>query len=67
MQLMVAAEVPADYVLATGISHRLSFFIARAFAAAGIQNWDGFCRHYRGQSTEQWTRTYLWVIAAERF
>jgi GDPmannose 4,6-dehydratase len=42
MQLMVAAEVPADYVLATGISHRLSFFIARAFAAAGIENWEDF-------------------------
>jgi len=42
MQLMVGAEVPADYVLATGISHRLSFFIARAFAAAGIQNWEDF-------------------------
>lgn len=42
MKLMVAAEVPAEYVLATGISHRLSFFIARAFAAVGIQNWEDF-------------------------
>lgn len=42
MQLMVAAEVPADYILATGISHRLSFFISRAFAAAGIENWTDF-------------------------
>jgi len=42
MQLMVTAEVPNDYVLATGISHRLSFFIDRAFAAAGIENWADF-------------------------
>jgi len=26
-------------VLATGISHRLSFFVAKAFAAAGINDW----------------------------
>ena len=40
MQLMVRADVPHDYVLATGISHRLSFFIDKAFAAAGIQDWS---------------------------
>jgi len=40
MQLMVAADSPSDYVLATGISHRLSFFIDRAFAAAGIGDWS---------------------------
>jgi GDPmannose 4,6-dehydratase len=40
MQLMVRAEVPHDYVLATGISHRLSFFIGKAFAAAGIDHWQ---------------------------
>ena len=39
MRLMVAAEVPHDYVLATGISHRLTFFIRRAFEAAGIEDW----------------------------
>jgi GDPmannose 4,6-dehydratase len=39
MQLMVRADVPHDYVLATGISHRLSFFIGKAFAAAGIHDW----------------------------
>lgn len=39
MQLMVRADVPHDYVLATGISHRLSFFLGKAFAAAGIQDW----------------------------
>ena len=39
MQLMVRADVPHDYVLATGISHRLSFFLGKAFAAAGIEDW----------------------------
>lgn len=42
MQLMVAANKPSDFVLATGISHRLSFFIDRAFAAAGILDWSEF-------------------------
>lgn len=40
MRLMLDADVPHDYVLATGISHRLSFFIAKAFAAAGITDWQ---------------------------
>ncbi len=40
MQLMLRADVPHDYVLATGISHRLSFFIAKAFAAVGITDWQ---------------------------
>ncbi len=39
MRLMLRADVPHDYVLATGISHRLSFFLAKAFAAAGIADW----------------------------
>jgi GDPmannose 4,6-dehydratase len=39
MRLMMEAPTPADYVLATGISHRLSFFVAKAFAAAGIDDW----------------------------
>jgi GDPmannose 4,6-dehydratase len=38
--LMLAADAPRDYVLATGISHRLSFFVEKAFAAAGISNWQ---------------------------
>jgi len=40
MRLMLASDVPHDYVLATGISHRLSFFIDRAFRAAGIEDWS---------------------------
>jgi GDPmannose 4,6-dehydratase len=39
MQLMLRADVPHDYVVATGISHRLSFFLAKAFTAAGIDDW----------------------------
>ena len=40
MQLMLRADVPHDYVLSTEISHRLSFFLQRAFAAAGIDDWQ---------------------------
>ncbi|HEY7822924.1 MAG TPA: GDP-mannose 4,6-dehydratase, partial [Acidimicrobiia bacterium] len=39
MVLMLQAEKPRDFVLATGISHRLSFFVQKAFAAAGIPDW----------------------------
>lgn len=42
MQLMLRADVPHDYVLATGISHRLSFFLDRAFRAAGIDDWTPY-------------------------
>jgi GDPmannose 4,6-dehydratase len=40
--LMLGAEKPNDYLLATGISHRLSFFIQQAFLAAGISNWQDY-------------------------
>jgi GDPmannose 4,6-dehydratase len=40
MRLMLQAESPADYVLATGISHRLSYFISKAFGAVGITDWS---------------------------
>ena len=46
MQLMLRADVPHDYVLATGISHRLSFFLAKAFAAAGIDDWTAARRQH---------------------
>lgn len=39
MRLMLEADKPRDFVLATGISHRLAFFVQKAFAAAGITNW----------------------------
>lgn len=40
MRLMIEADSPQDYVLATGISHRLSFFVEKAFQAAGIRDWQ---------------------------
>ena len=39
MRFMIRADVPHDYVLATGISHRLSFFIEKAFQTAGVPDW----------------------------
>lgn len=39
MRLMASASTPRDYVLATGVSHRLSFFVAKAFKAVGITEW----------------------------
>jgi len=39
MRLMMAAEVPGDYVLATGQTHRLTDFLEIAFRSAGIDNW----------------------------
>ena len=43
-QLMLRSDAPQDYILATGISHRLSFFIQRAFACVGIQDWQAYVR-----------------------
>ncbi len=40
--LMLDADTPQDYVLATGISHRLSFIIQRAFMAADITHWQDY-------------------------
>jgi GDPmannose 4,6-dehydratase len=40
--LILSANTPRDFVLATGISHRLSFFVSKAFAAAGITNWRDY-------------------------
>lgn len=42
MRLMLRADVPHDYVLATGVSHRLSFFLSKAFQAAGIGDWSPY-------------------------
>ena len=44
MRLMLASDVPHDYVLATGQSHELTDFIALAFKAAGISNWLSLVR-----------------------
>ena len=40
MLLMLQAHQPRDFVLATGISHRLSYFVAKAFLAAGVTDWQ---------------------------
>ena len=40
--LMLDADTPKDFVLATGISHRLAFFVQKAFLAAGIANWQDY-------------------------
>jgi len=39
MLLMLHADTPRDYVIATGVSHRLSFFLRKAFEAAAITDW----------------------------
>ena len=44
MTLMLRADVPHDYVLATGISHRLSFFLDKAFQTVGISDWQHLVR-----------------------
>lgn len=50
MRLMMEADTPSDFVLATGISHRLSFFVEKAFAAAGIHDWRS---HVRSAGTDR--------------
>jgi len=40
MRLMLGHSTPQDFVLATGISHRLSYFVQKAFTAAGISQWQ---------------------------
>jgi GDPmannose 4,6-dehydratase len=40
MRLMLLNAVPKDFVLATGISHRLSYFVQKAFLAGGINDWQ---------------------------
>lgn len=42
MRLMLGAPAPSNFILATGISHRLSFFVQRAFEAVGITNWQDY-------------------------
>jgi GDPmannose 4,6-dehydratase len=44
MRAMIAATTPHDYVLATGHSHELKDFIALAFKAAGIEDWQPLVR-----------------------
>ncbi len=35
---------PADYVIATGVAHSVRDFVAAAFAAAGITDWEPLLR-----------------------
>ncbi|NYE35861.1 GDPmannose 4,6-dehydratase [Nocardioides cavernae] len=38
------ADAPSDYVVATGTAHSVRDFVAAAFAAAGIDDWEGLVR-----------------------
>lgn len=40
MALAVRDEVARDYVIATGVSHSVRDFVAAAFTAAGIDDWE---------------------------
>jgi GDPmannose 4,6-dehydratase len=42
--LTLAASTPGDYVIATGQAHTVHDFVAAAFAAAGIDDWEGHVR-----------------------
>ena len=56
MRLILEAEAPHDYVLSTGISHRLSFFVEKAFTAAGVGDWRTSCyveRHHQVSDTNK--------------
>jgi GDPmannose 4,6-dehydratase len=44
MLLALAADDPDDYVVATGDAHTVRDFVAAAFAAAGICNWERLVR-----------------------
>lgn len=39
------ADEPGDYVVATGAAHSVRDFVAAAFAAAGIDDWEHLVRH----------------------
>lgn len=40
MRAAVRADEPGDYVIATGIAHTIEDFVAAAFAAAGVPEWQ---------------------------
>jgi GDPmannose 4,6-dehydratase len=44
MRAILGAETPHDYVLGTGTSHELTEFLALAFEAAGISDWESVVR-----------------------
>ncbi|WP_394938854.1 GDP-mannose 4,6-dehydratase [Psychromicrobium sp. YIM B11713] len=42
IQQIASAKEPADFVVATGVSHSVRDFVAQAFSAAGIDDWEPF-------------------------
>ena len=42
MVLAARADVPRDYVVATGESHSVEEFVAAAFACVGIDDWAAY-------------------------
>ena len=44
MVLAARADRPSDYVIATGVAHSVSEFVAAAFAHAGIDDWQRYVR-----------------------
>ena len=44
MWLMLQQDEPEDYVVATGETHSVRDFISRAFARAGIEDWERYVR-----------------------
>ena len=44
MWLMLQQDEPDDYVVATGETHTVEEFVERAFAEAGIEDWERYVR-----------------------
>ena len=44
MWLMLQQDEPDDYVVATGETHEVREFVAKAFAHAGIEDWERYVR-----------------------
>lgn len=42
MVRVIEAEAPSDFVVATGVTHTVRDFVAAAFEAAGIADWEQF-------------------------
>jgi GDPmannose 4,6-dehydratase len=42
--LLAATKDPGDYIIATGEAHTVRDFVAAAFAAAGIADWESYIR-----------------------
>ncbi len=42
MHLMLQQETPEDFVIATGETHEVREFVTKAFAVAGIKDWESY-------------------------